>query len=249
MYKKLNSWLATGFMLLAISSTSFAKDIVDVAATTDGFGTLVAAVKAAGLVETLKGDGPFTVFAPTDEAFAKLPKETLDSLLKPENKSKLVSILTYHVVPGRVAASDVVGLSDATSVQGSKIAIQVVDGKVVLNGRSTVVQTDIETSNGLIHVIDTVILPPEKTSQVTPRSVIQSAIAAGAPQYNSGHARECCVTYTNAIHELMNDHSNEMSCAVRKQLHTSLGRAEQMQCQDSRAWALRRALDHVHASM
>ena len=135
------------------------KDIVDTAVGAGSFKTLVAAVQAAGLVETLKGQGPFTVFAPTDEAFAKLPAGTVESLLKPENKEKLVAVLTYHVVPGKVMAADVVKLTEAPTVQGSKAKVKVVDGKVMIDG-ATVVKTDIETSNGVIHVIDAVILPP-----------------------------------------------------------------------------------------
>lgn len=135
-----------------------AKDIVDTAAGAGSFNTLVAAVKAAGLVETLKGPGPFTVFAPTDEAFAKLPAGTLDDLLKPENKQKLVAILTYHVVPGKVMAADVTRLKKAKTVQGQEIRIRAnSDGVMVDNAK--VVKTDIATSNGVIHVIDTVILP------------------------------------------------------------------------------------------
>lgn len=134
------------------------KDIVDTAVAAGSFKTLAAALKAADLVDTLKGKGPFTVFAPTDEAFAKLPKETLESLLKPENKKKLVGILTYHVVPGKVYAKDVVKLTEAKTVQGSPVKIVVKDGKVTVDG-ANVVKTDIETSNGVIHVIDTVIIP------------------------------------------------------------------------------------------
>jgi uncharacterized surface protein with fasciclin (FAS1) repeats len=134
------------------------KDIVDTAVGAGNFNTLVAAVKAAGLVETLKGDGPFTVFAPTDEAFAKLPEGTLDTLLKSENKDKLAAILKYHVVPGKVMASDVVKLDEAKTVQGSKVMISAKDGKVRVDG-ANVIKTDIVTSNGVIHVIDAVILP------------------------------------------------------------------------------------------
>lgn len=137
------------------------KDIVDTAVAAGSFKTLVAAVQAAGLVETLKGEGPFTVFAPTDEAFAKLPPGTVESLLKPENKGKLVAILTYHVVPGKVKAADVVKLTEAKTVQGSSAKIKVDGGAVMVDG-AKVVKTDIETSNGVIHVIDAVILPPEK---------------------------------------------------------------------------------------
>ena len=136
-----------------------ASDIVDTAVAAGSFKTLVAAVKAAGLVETLKGKGPFTVFAPTDEAFAKLPKGTVEDLLKPENKDKLVAVLTYHVVAGKVMAADVKA-GDVPSVEGSNITVAVDGGKVTLNGSSNVVATDVAASNGVIHVIDAVILPP-----------------------------------------------------------------------------------------
>ena len=133
-------------------------DIVQVA-TDAGFSTLVAAVAAADLVETLQGPGPFTVFAPTDEAFANLPAGTLDNLLLPENKETLASILTYHVVSGLVTSEQVVNLNSATTVQGEDIAITVVDGTVFLNGIA-VSTTDVEASNGIIHIIDGVLLPP-----------------------------------------------------------------------------------------
>jgi uncharacterized surface protein with fasciclin (FAS1) repeats len=132
-------------------------DIVDTAVSAGSFNTLVAAVQAAGLVDTLKGEGPFTVFAPTDDAFAKLPEGTVESLLLEENKDQLVAILTYHVVAGSVMAADVVKLDSATTLQGGDVAIKVVDGKVMIND-ATVVTADIKTSNGVIHVIDTVIL-------------------------------------------------------------------------------------------
>jgi uncharacterized surface protein with fasciclin (FAS1) repeats len=137
------------------------KTIVEVAAASEDFETLVAAVKAADLVDTLSGKGPFTVFAPTDEAFGKLPKGTLEDLLKPENKKKLAGILTYHVVAGKVMAKDVVNLKNAKTVQGQKVRIRVQDGKVKLN-RANVTKTDIACKNGVIHVIDAVILPPER---------------------------------------------------------------------------------------
>ncbi|GAB2657158.1 fasciclin domain-containing protein [Vibrio panuliri] len=133
-------------------------DIVDVAVENGSFNTLVAAVKAAGLVDTLKGEGPFTVFAPTDDAFAKLPDGTVEMLLKPENKDKLVAILTYHVVPGKVMAADVVKLDKATTVQGQDVMIAVKGDKVMVDN-ATVVATDVKASNGVIHVIDSVIMP------------------------------------------------------------------------------------------
>ena len=133
-------------------------DIVDTAVKAGSFKTLVTAAKAAGLVDVLKSDGPLTVFAPTDEAFAKLPKGTVESLLKPENRDKLKAILTYHVVPGKVGAADVVKLDAAKTVQGQSVAIAVKDGKVKIDG-ATVVKADVWTTNGVIHVIDSVILP------------------------------------------------------------------------------------------
>ncbi|GAB2501706.1 fasciclin domain-containing protein [Arenimonas alkanexedens] len=135
-----------------------AGTIVDIAASNADFETLVAAVKAAGLVETLSGPGPFTVFAPTDDAFAKLPAGTLESLLKPENKDQLVAILTYHVVAGNVMAADVVKLDTATTVNGAVADVTVTGGKVMID-EANVTATDIKASNGVIHVIDTVILP------------------------------------------------------------------------------------------
>ena len=132
-------------------------DIVAVASGAGKFNTLVAAVKAAGLVETLQGKGPFTVFAPTDEAFAKLPEGTVASLLKPENKEKLVAILTYHVVPGKVMAADVKTMK-AKTVNGKELSLKVEDGKVTVDG-ARVIKTDVAAKNGVIHVIDAVILP------------------------------------------------------------------------------------------
>jgi uncharacterized surface protein with fasciclin (FAS1) repeats len=141
----------------AMHHKSAKLDIVETAASNPAFSTLVAAVKAAGLVETLQGEGPFTVFAPTNDAFAKLPAGTVEDLLKPENKDKLVAILTYHVVAGNVMAADVVKLTKATTVQGSDIMIDTSDGVKVNN--ATVTQTDLKAKNGVIHVIDTVIMP------------------------------------------------------------------------------------------
>lgn len=148
-------------LTLGMRSTAFAqapKDIVDTAVAAGDFKTLAAALEAAGLVDTLKGPGPFTVFAPTDEAFAKLPAGTVEDLLKPENKQKLISILTYHVVAGKVMASDVVKLHEAKTVNGQDVKIMVEDGKVMVNN-ANVIKTDIECSNGVIHVIDAVLLP------------------------------------------------------------------------------------------
>jgi uncharacterized surface protein with fasciclin (FAS1) repeats len=142
-----------------MSTAAFAadKDIVDTAVSAGSFTTLVAAVQAAGLVDTLKGEGPFTVFAPTDEAFAALPAGTVEDLLKPENKDKLVSILTYHVVSGKVMSTDLTEGMMAPTVQGGEVTITL-DGGAKVNG-ANVTTADIEASNGVIHVIDTVLIP------------------------------------------------------------------------------------------
>src|SRR4051794_4564817 len=151
------------FVVLATPAFAAEKDIVDTAVAAGSFKTLVAAVKAADLVETLKSEGPFTVLAPTDEAFAKLPAGTVEGLLKPENKDKLVAILTYHVIPAKAMAADVVKLDGKAvkTVQGSTAPITVKGGSVMI-GSAKVVKTDMVASNGVIHVIDTVLLPPSE---------------------------------------------------------------------------------------
>lgn len=170
-------FLMKSFMSLALAgmmtvTSNAADDIVDTAVAAGQFKTLAAALGAADLVETLKGDGPFTVFAPTDAAFAKLPAGTVETLLKPENKGKLAGILTYHVVSGSVMAEAVVGLTGATTVNGQQVDIKV-DGDTVMIDGAKVVKTDIKCSNGVIHVIDSVILPADK-------NIVEVAAAAGS---------------------------------------------------------------------
>ena len=151
--------VAMGLGVRAMDARAAQMNIVDTAVASGQFKTLVAAIKAADLATTLEGQGPFTVFAPTDAAFAKLPAGTVESLLKPENKAKLVAVLTYHVVPGAVMASDVVKLKQAKTVEGQTLAISANGGKVMVNN-ANVTATDIVASNGIIHVIDAVVLPP-----------------------------------------------------------------------------------------
>src|SRR5690554_34874 len=157
-------WVGAGMLGVTLAGAVQAdnhddsKDIVDTAVAAGQFETLVAALEAAGLVETLKGEGPFTVFAPTDEAFAALPEGTVESLLMPENRETLQAILTYHVVAGQVMAEDAMGLESAETVQGQSITITTMDGSVMIND-ATVIQADIEAANGVIHVIDGVLLP------------------------------------------------------------------------------------------
>ena len=154
------------FFLAGLLMTTFSfaqdaeeQDIVALATSQDNLSTLVEAVKAADLVETLQGEGPFTVFAPTNEAFAALPAGTLESLLKPENKDKLATVLTYHVVPGEVASSDLSDGMVATTVEGSDAEVSLKDGEAMIEG-AKVVTADVKASNGIVHIIDTVILPP-----------------------------------------------------------------------------------------
>jgi len=157
-FRKLSIAVTTGAAMMFGAVSAQAADIVDTAAGAGSFNTLVAAVKAAGLVDTLKGSGPFTVFAPTDEAFAKLPAGTVEDLLKPENKDKLVQILTYHVVPGKVMSADIAGkMMAAKTVEGSEVKIDASSGVKIDNANVT--QADISADNGVIHVIDAVILP------------------------------------------------------------------------------------------
>ena len=159
--RKLAAVTATVIGIAAGSASAYAadKDIVDTAVAAGQFKTLAAALTAAGLVDTLKGPGPFTVFAPTDAAFAKLPAGTVETLLKPESKAKLTAILTYHVVAGKVMAADVVKLKEAKTVNGAMVAVKVDGGNVMINN-AKVTTADIEASNGVIHMIDTVLLPP-----------------------------------------------------------------------------------------
>jgi len=148
---------ALGMTLTSAQNTTANQTIAQIVASNPNFSTLLAAVQAADLVDTLSGPGPFTVFAPTNEAFAKIPKETLDALLK--DKDALTKVLTYHVVVGKAKSTDVVMLKEVKTVQGQSVTIEVKEGAVILNGNSKVTAVDIEASNGVIHVIDTVLLP------------------------------------------------------------------------------------------
>jgi uncharacterized surface protein with fasciclin (FAS1) repeats len=156
--KKFTFTLLAALTLVFSSVAIKAQDIVDTAVSAGQFTTLVAAVQAAGLVDVLKGEGPFTVFAPTDEAFAALPEGTVENLLKPENKDQLIAVLTYHVVPGKIMSADIAGkTAEVATVQGSTLSVDATNGVKVDN--ATVVTADIETDNGVIHVIDQVVLP------------------------------------------------------------------------------------------
>ena len=219
------------------------NDIVDTAVAAE-FETLVAAVKAAGLVEALKGEGPFTVFAPTDAAFGKLPKGMLKSLLKPENKKKLQSILTYHVVPGRVYAGDAAGGATVKTLQGETVTTKLEGGQLMVNGVK-VVATDIETSNGVIHVIDSVIMP--KGGQAAAKRMIETAVAVGAPAFNQGHVGRCVAVYDATLAKLT-DHDG-LNAKMRSTVAEELKAARHEDNDRRRAWMHRHTLDKVYASM
>lgn len=218
------------------------KDIVDTAVAAGKFNTLAKALTAAGLIETLKGKGPFTVFAPVDEAFAKLPQGVLARLLRPENKKQLTRILTYHVVPGRVT----LGSQSLKTVEGSALAVAA--GKGLTVSGAQVVTADIFASNGVIHVIDKVLLPkPPKTVAVSsPRDIIVLAITRGVPLYNRGEPGACAAIYEVAAQSLLRMEASALKDADRKVLKSALDNAAALQDARASAWALRRALDHVY---
>jgi transforming growth factor-beta-induced protein len=221
-------------------------NIAQVAEQNGSFGTLLAAAEAAGLVPALTGKDPLTVFAPTDDAFAKLPAGTVENLLKPENKAKLADILKYHVVAGRVYSEGALKAGKAKTLQGQLVKIAVVNGAAKVN-EANLTATDIDASNGVIHVIDAVILPPEKTSSTAPKQVIEQAIAEGSALFNAGHVEECSKVYTTTMHQLLE--SGEMPEQVSTVLSTSMEEAEGCGCQNSKAWTLRRGLESAYAQV
>ena len=222
------------------------KDIVDTAVAAGKFKTLVAAVKAAGLVEALKGEGPLTVFAPNDDAFAKLPKGTVEELLKPESREKLIAILSYHVLPGKI----LLGAQSKETLQGQSVTIRTV-GSFEVNG-ANVVASDIMASNGVIHVIDSVLIPPpaKLTPRESARAVIELAIKRGVPMFNAGQPSACAAIYEVAVESLLKSHTNALDDRERSVLRKALGNIRgNDQDPSEQAWTLRRALDAVYGSL
>jgi uncharacterized surface protein with fasciclin (FAS1) repeats len=222
------------------------KDIVDTAVAAGKFKTLVAAVKAVGLVDSLKAEGPLTVFAPTDEAFAKLPEGTVEELLQPENRDKLIAVLSYHVVEGKLMLS----AQSIETLQGQSLMIKTPDSFEV-NG-AKVVTSDIEASNGMIHIIDSVLLPPDE--KLTPREaakdVIELAIRRGVPLFNSGQPSACAAIYEVAVESLLKSHSNALDSDDRSVLESALRRVRSGdEDPHQQAWSLRRTLDAVYESL
>jgi uncharacterized surface protein with fasciclin (FAS1) repeats len=239
----LASW---GTMLNAQSDQKATNDIVDVALEAGSFSTLVKAVQAAGLVGTLRGDGPLTVFAPTDEAFGKLPADTIPSLLLPENRDALSRILTYHVIAGRVDSTTALRAAEVKTVEGQSVSIRLEGGRLRIND-ATVVANDIEASNGIIHVIDSVLLPPSPDRPDPDTAVVahlESAIRRGVPLFNAGQTVACTAVYETAVQALLDlpfDLTDESRRALRRAMAESAAHHDSVE----RAWILRRAMDAV----
>ncbi len=252
---KLKPVLLAGAMLASLSlavaghhGAKAKKDIVDTAVAAGQFQTLAAALGAADLVGALKGDGPFTVFAPTDEAFAKLPAGTVESLLKPENRDQLVDILTYHVVAAEVPAETAVTLDEAEALNGKTIDLNLRGGDLFLND-SKVIKTDIKTSNGIIHVIDAVLLPPSVTASHSlskeASTLLSMAIDKGAPLYNHGNHAACAAVYELAAEALLLMPEGTVSEGQVRMLKTALNDVRHSSSSTDNAWTLRRAFDSM----
>ncbi|MHC4743487.1 MAG: CIA30 family protein [Planctomycetota bacterium] len=222
------------------------KDIVDTAVAAGNFKTLVAAVKAAGLVDALKAEGPLTVFAPTDEAFARLPEGTVEELLLPENRDTLIAVLTYHVVPGKV----MLGRQSRETLQGASITIGAA-GPFKVNA-ANVIAADVMASNGVIHIIDAVLLPPvEKlTPKQAAREVIELAIRRGVPLFNAGQPSACASIYEVAVESLLKSHAEALDAEDRAVLQDALRKIRSAdETPHQNAWTLRRALNAVYESL
>ncbi len=221
------------------------KDIVDTALAAGQFKTLLAAVKAAGLVDALKGKGPLTVFAPNDEAFAKVPKSVLEELLKPENRETLKAVLSYHVVQGKV----LLGAQSLTTLEGRPLAIKTAGAFEV--GGAKVVATDIVASNGIIHILDTVLIPPAKklTPSQAAKAVIDLAIERGVPLFNAGQHSACAAIYEVTVESLLKNENAALADKERSSLQTSLYKMRAEKDPREQAWILRRALDSANESL
>jgi len=226
-------------------------DIVATAAEAGSFKTLATALKTAGLVEALQGKGPFTVFAPTDKAFAKLPKGTVETLLKPENRAKLQAVLKYHVVSGRVFADRAVAAKQAKTLQGDSVRISSSKEGVRINN-ARVIGADVDAANGVIHVIDTVLLPPEKRQAnhgPAAKRMLTHTIKNGSAMYNAGYHKHCAMMYELAAEELLKMSPSPLSQDVRGQLSRAMDRSRRTHCPDSRSWIMRHALNAAMAAL
>jgi uncharacterized surface protein with fasciclin (FAS1) repeats len=221
-------------------------DIVDTAANAGTFNTLIAAAKAAGLVDALKGDGPLTVFAPTDDAFNALPAGTIESLLEPENKDQLANILKYHVIAGKVGSAALADDVRLETLAGIDAKISKTEGGFNIEN-ARIVATDIDTSNGVVHVIDRVILPPTQMSRIDSTQIIQMAIDRGVPMFNHGNAEGTVAVYMAAAEKLMR--FGGLNAEERARLEMGVNVAASARNANAGAWQLRYALDDVNSSL
>jgi len=229
--------------------TPESKNIAEVATEAGGFDTLLAAAKAAGLVPALTGEGPLTVLAPTDEAFAKLGQDTINDLLKPENKEKLANILKHHVIPGRVFGYQALAARNAATILGSRVSFNRVSGAVRV-GDANILATDIDASNGVIHVIDSVLMPPQPYLSFHDKGVtstIELAINKGVPLFNNGNPAACAAVYEVAITALLE--RDDLSRDVRESLTKAVREGRYTHNMSDRAWAFRRGLDNALRSL
>ncbi|MEM9588898.1 MAG: fasciclin domain-containing protein, partial [Planctomycetota bacterium] len=218
------------------------KSLVKTAAEAGKFSTLLAAAKAAGLAETLDTKGPFTVFAPTDDAFAKIPKDTLASLLKPENKQKLAAILKYHVVAGRQYSDQLLKTDSIKTLQGSTFTIGRTGADVVFN-QSKLLAADIEASNGVVHVIDQVLMPPASPD---PLATLRGAVMKGSSMFNHGDHHGCAELYQKTLTEMMDQ---QLSASVKGHMSSVLHSASQQHSATQRAWTLRHGIDQMYSQL
>lgn len=239
---KLTAAAGLAGLVAACAPMASEPDIVDIAASDDRFSTLVAAVQAADLVDTLKSDGPFTVFAPTDEAFAALPEGTVESLLEAENRDRLRQILELHVVAGRTYADAALSERKLTTLGGERIDVALERGALRVGGAS-VVKADIDAANGVIHVIDRVLLPREGAGAGAKAiDLISLAIRRGAPLFNRGQAAACAAIYEVTARALL-DFGGELPRSARTPLRRALDELERTRGARDRAWVMRRGLD------
>lgn len=221
-------------------------DIVDTAASAGTFNTLIAAAKAAGLAGALKGDGPLTVFAPTDDAFSALPSGTIESLLKPENKEQLATILKFHVIAGKVGSAALADGAQLETLAGIDAGISKTEGGFNIEN-ARIVATDIDASNGIVHVIDRVILPPAQMSRSQSAEIIGKAIDRGVPMFNHGNAAGTAAVYMSAAEQLMR--FGGLNAEERLRLRMGLDAAAAAPSANASAWELRYALDDVSDSL
>jgi len=234
------------------STEAKSKNIVETASAAGTFKTLLAAAQAAGLAGTLQGEGPFTLFAPTDEAFSKLPKGTVESLLKPENKDKLAAILKYHVVAGNVKLAKALEIGQGKTVLGPSLGIKFADGRVKI-GTANLVTADIAASNGTIHVIDSVLLPPappaEMSGPTKVRKLVELAIERGVPLFNAGQTEACKAVYEVTAEALVNMPASMLTTSDREKLTGALAAIKDQTSAREQAWTLRHALDAVRDTL